>query len=145
MNSPALSAVSSEKTFTSAPPVNTPPSARIRSALTPSPSASPMAATTSVVSSRPNRLSGGSSITPTPTSPWRSKRARASATKLIGDLGELLLVGLLGPGGQLQRVVVVARDHVDVEVEHRLPRGGLGGVEQVDPGAAQAIAHPLRE
>ena len=59
-------------TFTSAPPVNTEPSARTISALGASAAAASRAAVTASVSSRPNRLSGGSSIVMTPSSPSRS-------------------------------------------------------------------------
>ena len=51
-----------------------------------------------------------------------------SAVPQLGcDPRQLVLLGLAGLDGQLQRIVVVARDHVDVRVEDRLPRGGLAG------------------
>ena len=46
-----------------------------------------------------------------------------------------------GPGHprQAQRVVAVARDHVDVEVEDRLPRGGAAGVQEVHAVGAERV------
>src|SRR2546421_652562 len=60
----------------------------------------------------------------------------ASAAQLVRDALELVRVGLLRARRQLERIVVVARDHVDVEVEDGLPGGRPGRVDQVDPVAA---------
>src|SRR6185437_15653386 len=50
-----------------------------------------------------------------------------------------------GDPRQAQRIVLVARDHVDVEVEHGLPRRGTAGVQQVDAVGAQMLARTPRE
>src|SRR3954468_14213661 len=62
---------------------------------------------------------------------WKGK---SSALAQLGrDRRQLVLLGLSRPDRQLERIVVVARDDVDMRVEHRLPRGGLAAVEQVHP------------
>src|SRR5829696_5828448 len=139
--------------WTSTPPVNTRPSARTTSARIGASRASESAASRSSSISAPNRLSGGLSSTTAPTASPRSKRtvgpaARSgagSATQLAGDAGELLLVGLAGVGRQLERVVVVAGDDVQMEVEDRLPGRRLRRVEDVDAVAAEAVAHAPSE
>ena len=50
-----------------------------------------------------------------------------------------------GHPGQLQRVVVVAGDHVEVEVEDRLPGGGAAGVEDVEAVGLERLLHPRGE
>ena len=44
---------------------------------------------------------------------------------------------------QLQRVVLVARDHVHVEMEDRLPRGATDVVQDVEAGRVERLAHAL--
>src|SRR5215218_5424369 len=149
-NSPAVnsrdwSGSRPSNTCTSAPPVNTSPSARITRARTPAFSASPTASKTATVSSRPKRLSGGSSITTTPTFPRRSSRALRSATQLLRDGRQLLVVGLLRARRELERVVLVAGDHMDVEVEDRLPGGGPERVQQVHAVGAEPLSHARSE
>ena len=105
----------------------------------PEPSASSMAADQLACICPRRRGSGRRGRSPTtPTLPSRSKLA---ATDLTGDLLELLGIGLHRLAGEPQRVVVVARDHVHVEVEDRLPGGGLAGVEQVHAVGAEPVAH----
>src|SRR5918999_4296256 len=139
--STACSSVRPSKTCTSAPPVKMSPSARTSSARTPSLSAWSSAARESSTISPPNRLSGGSSITTTPRSPLRSNLA--FATQLAGRLGQLVLFDVHRAAGQPERIVVVARDHVQVEVEDRLPGRLLAGVQDVDPVAAERVPHAL--
>ena len=45
---------------------------------------------------------------------------------------------------QPQRIALVARDHVHVEVEDRLPGGGAAGVEQVHAVGAEALLRARR-
>src|SRR5215212_4678957 len=116
MNSRACSSVRPWKTCTSAPPVNSSPSARTTSARRPSPAACSSAATTSATISCPNRLSGGSSITRTPRSPSRS--SRALATELVGHPLELVLLNLLRLAGEPERVPASPR--VEVHEGHRV-------------------------
>ena len=52
---------------------------------------------------------------------------------------QLVLVDLLGRARQAQRIVVVARDHVHVEVEDRLPRGGLRTNSAGSPRRSRAV------
>src|SRR3954447_11120484 len=144
MKSSASSGVRPWNTFTSAPPVNTRPSARTSRARIGSRSASSRQATTASVSSRPKRLSGGSSITRTPRSPSRSKRARSAIPKLPGHLGELALADVHRLARELEGIVLVTRDHVYVEVEDRLPGRALARVDEVHPVAIEGVAGPKR-
>src|SRR5215204_1534662 len=137
----ASSPLRPSKIWTSTPPVKTFPSARKVSARRPAPSASLSATSSSSPIPSANRLSGGASTTIWPTSPCCSKRIR-SATELGGHLGQLALLGLHRLAGQAKWVVLVARDHVDVEVEDGLPRRGLGRDEQIDPVGPEVVAHP---
>src|SRR5690242_9424236 len=141
----AWSGVLPWKWWTSTPPVNERPSARKTSARTCCASASSSAASRSLCSSGVQRLSGGESTTTTPTSPSRSKRTSWSATQLGRDPRQLVRARLLGAGGELERIVHVARDRVDVEVEDRLPRGGPARVEQVHAVAAELLLLHARE
>src|SRR5215212_4424984 len=88
------------------------------------------------------RFSGWLSITRTPRSPWRASRARSATAELRRDLRQLALLRLERLAGQPQRVVLVARDHVQMQVEDGLPRRLLARVEQVDAVAAERVAHP---
>src|SRR5438045_4252812 len=106
-------------------------------------SASSIAATRSLISSSPNRLSGGSSRTTWPISPSRSYRTLG--TELLRETRELLVLGGLWVGRQAQPVVRVARDDVDVRVEYGLHRHGLGRLQRVDALAVQPVAHALRD
>ena len=72
----------------------------------------------------------------------RCLRAESLVTaQLRGHLGELALLRLARHARQLERVVLPARDHVDVEVEHGLPGGGLAAVEEVHALGAELVAH----
>src|SRR4051795_9907578 len=135
----AWSGVLSSNTWTSTPPVKTSPSARTTSARSISPSSSSSPWMRSLIIRSSNRLSGGEFSARIPTSPSRSSLT-VLATQLLRDLLDLVRVALLGAHRQLQRVVLVARDHVDVEVEDRLPGGALGRVEQVDAVRLEAVA-----
>src|SRR3954451_344709 len=137
-NSCACSGVLSSNTWTSTPPVKTLPSARTTSARGWSRFASSSAAIRSFVSSTVKRLSGWSSMTTRPMSP--SREDATLATELVGHLRELVLVDIHRFAGQLERVVLVARDHVHVVVEDGLPGGRLGRVEQVHAVAAERVA-----
>src|SRR5579875_2127212 len=55
-----------------------------------------------------------------------------SGAQQRGSGGDLVRVARLRDPGQLQWVAVVARDHVEVEVEHRLPGRRTAGVHEVD-------------
>src|SRR4051794_41829219 len=68
-------------------------------------------------------------------------RTKLPATQVARHGRKLVLAGLARAHRELERVVVVARDHVDVAVEYRLPGGRLAAVEQVHAVAAQAVAH----
>ena len=50
-----------------------------------------------------------------------------------------------GDPGQSHRVVGVARDHVQVEVEHGLPGDRAARVDQVDAVGAERLGHALRQ
>ena len=65
---------------------------------------------------------------------YRRPQPRISAA----TLRQLLGIGRLGQPRQLQRIVLVARDHVHVEVEDRLPRGPADVVQDVEPVRAAA-------
>ena len=51
--------------------------------------------------------------------------------KLLRGGRDLARISRLGHPRQPQRIALVARDHVYVEVKDRLPGGGTAGVEQV--------------
>ena len=59
------------------------------------------------------------------------------------DCGDLVHVGPAGDPRQLQRIVLVAGDDVDVEVEDGLPGGGPGRVEEVEAVGLQRGLHSL--
>src|SRR5262245_16820581 len=90
-------------------------------------------------------------LTPTLTAPryqgWAAEGGyvRWSAPQLRSYSGQLTLLRLERLPGQAQGVVEVARDHVQVEVEDRLPSGGLAGVQEVDAVAAELVAHAERQ
>src|SRR5688572_28820111 len=134
------------KTLTSTPPVKYLPSALTRSARQSRASSSALRMPDTMSAS--NRFSGWLSRTRMPRSPSRSSRACSATAQLRRDLGQLALLGLARLAGQPQRVVVVARNHVHVQVEDGLPRDRLAGVEQVDAVAVEPVAHaeqqPLR-
>src|SRR5436309_1588657 len=78
--------------------------------------------------SSPNRLRGGWLRTIEATAPSRSTRtagrSRSATANPAGDALDLGGLGAARDPWELQRVVVVAGDDVDVEVEDRLPGGG---------------------
>src|SRR3954447_3199147 len=140
MNPVASSGESSLNTFTSATPVKTLPSARTSSARMGSRATWSSRSTSSAVSSSPNRFRGGSSMTSTPRSPSRSKRTR-SATELVRHLGQPVLVHVHRLARKAQRVALVARDHVHVEVEDGLPGRRLARGQEIYPVAAEPVSH----
>src|SRR5581483_757229 len=143
--------------LTSTPPVKMSPSARQTSALASEPSTSSMQETSAPQASSPNRFRGGFERTITATFPSRSSRIggpfvirrvaprlrlRSTLAQSGGDLRDLVGVALLRNPGKLERIVLVARHHVDVEVEDRLPGRGAAGVDQVDPVRLERLLHP---
>ena len=64
----------------------------------------------------------------------------SSAVSLISSMSPSA-----GDPRQLQRVVVVARDDVDVEVEDGLPRRRAARVQEVDAVGAERLLRPVRE
>src|SRR4051794_15641015 len=140
----ACSGVLSSKTCTSTPPVKTSPSARTTSARSISPSSSSRLWTRSLIIRSSNRFRGGAFSARIPTSPSRSSLT-VLATQLLRDLLDLVRVALLRADRQLERVVLVARNHVDVEVEDRLPGRALGRVEEVDAVGIERVAHLERQ
>src|SRR5262245_19904997 len=162
------------KPLTSAPPVNTSPSARQTSARASLASTSSRQATSASVVAFPNRLSGGSCNTSDATASSRSTRTgcpltgtpwfalgpeqllpappspcAASCSRALPDaIGERLdLVRLARPRDprELERVVLVTRDHMQVEVVDRLPSGRAARVEDVEAGRLERGPHPLGE
>src|SRR5690242_12109530 len=69
--------------------------------------------------------------------------SQCSGADFGGHFRELFGVRRLRTGGKLEGVVLVAGDHVNVEVEDRLPGGRLAGIEQVHTVAAEPVAHLL--
>src|SRR5215213_3643333 len=61
----------------------------------------------------------------------RGRSTRFSVSESGRRGGDLVAVAGLGQPRQPQRIVRVARDHVDVEVEHRLPGRPPARVEEV--------------
>src|SRR3954468_17945104 len=81
-----------------------------------------------------------------PTSPSQSYLTRLpSPADLLGPLCELLWLGRLRARGQLERIVVVAGDHVDVQVEDRLPGRAAVRLQEVHAVAVERVAHLGRE
>src|ERR1700704_260247 len=104
------------------------PSARQTSALASEPSTSSMQSTSAPQASSPNRLSGGLESTIEATLPSRSSRIGAVfvsvsaifSSQSCGGRRDLFGISGLGNPGQLQRIILVTRHHVDVEVEDGL-------------------------
>src|SRR5436305_10455365 len=71
---------------------------------------------------------------------WRSPLAQ-----LGGDGGNLVHVAFGRSPRKPQGVGGVARDHVDVEMEHGLPGRAPARVEQVDAVGAETLARPARD
>ena len=136
------------KTLTSTPPVKMSPSARQTSARASEPSTSSRHVDQrleGVVA--PNRFSGGLWSTIDATAPSRSsanRRAQPSPSPLIRSATAAISSGVAAARDprQLQRVVLVARDHVEVEVEDRLPGGRPAGVEDVEAVGLERLVHP---
>src|SRR5437773_12517191 len=63
--------------------------------------------------------------------------------KLGCDGGKLARIRRLRDPRELQRIVLVAGDHVHVEVEDRLPGGAAHVAEDVEPGRFERLAHPI--
>src|SRR3954470_22927088 len=135
------------KLCTSTPPVKMSPSARQTSARASDASTSSMQETSAPHASSPNRLSGGFSRIITATLRSRSGRMGSVilSSQSLGDLGDLVRVARLGDPGELQRIALVARHDMYVEMEDRLPGGCSAGIDQVDPVRAQHVLHPPRQ
>src|SRR5262245_59195850 len=85
---------------------------------------------------------------PTPALPALrgAKLPRVPLPAEIGcDLGQRVACGLLLPHWELERVVLVAGDHVQVKVEDGLPGRGLTAVQHVDAVAPETVPYPLGE
>ena len=122
---------------TSTPPVKMSPSARQTSARASEPSTSSRQRHERVEASSVNRLSGGldeddDGDVAVALEPDRRLGHRLSLPDRCGDCGDLVQVAPPRDPRQLQRIVLVAGDDVDVEVEDRLPGGGAAGIEQVE-------------
>src|SRR5437763_5234237 len=64
-----------------------------------------------------------------------------SPPQLLCRGGDLVRITGFWRPGQPQRVIVVARDHVHVEVKDGLPGGRAAGVQQVQPSRLQPLLH----
>ena len=99
------------------------------------------------VAERGSCAAAGAAIRPASTRSMTTAR-RAQPVELVGRRGDLVAVARLGVPRQPQRVAVVARDHVHVEVEDGLPCRAAARVERLTPSAPSALAHraaqPLR-
>src|SRR5215204_7070987 len=105
-----------------------------------------------MVLSEPPVTTGRIRPVPTLTNLFRTRR-KAQGTVGIGrssDLGlrevvrgrgDLLAIAGRRSPRQPQGIAGVARDHVQVEVEHRLPRRAAARVEHVDAVRAEPLAH----
>jgi len=54
------------------------------------------------------------------------------SSQFVGDLCDLIRIPGSGDPRKLERIILVSRHDVDVEVEDGLPGGGPAGVDQVD-------------
>ena len=143
---PHLAAVSGVRPWnmlTSTPPVHARPSARMsspRGGSAPHLSIAALSAVEDLLGRR------GSAAACRSSGRRAARRARASRARGRSrrSASAAAAISSWSPGagihGSSQRVVLVARDDVDVEVEDRLPRRGAARVEQVDAVGAEALA-----
>src|SRR5437667_7722199 len=70
-------------------------------------------------------------------------RHQSCSAKLGCYGGELAWIGRLREPRELQGIVLVAWDHVHVEVKDRLPGGATHVAEDVEAGRFERLAHPI--